>query len=112
MLKQPVKEPKLQNEDPAAFRRLCVETCCYFCWHGFVVQPPSGGCVLKHRSADEVRFKRYQPPSGGCVLKPELTIPTEPIPDPAAFRRLCVETSCWPTEFPTFCASRLQAAVC
>ena len=26
MLKQPVKEPKLQNEDPAAFRRLCVET--------------------------------------------------------------------------------------
>ena len=36
--------------DPAAFRRLCVET-----WHGTIPtrlsdnQPPSGGCVLKLR---------------------------------------------------------------
>ena len=34
--------------DPAAFRRLCVETVAVPCQLFFAVQPPSGGCVLKH----------------------------------------------------------------
>ena len=33
-----------------------------------------------------------QPPSGGCVLKPEDKKPKDKKKDPAAFRRLCVET--------------------
>ena len=33
------------------------------------MQPPSGGCVLKH-CEHLARFRvRKQPPSGGCVLK-------------------------------------------
>ena len=33
-------------------------------------QPPSGGCVLKHRYHAQPQPKPYpQPPSGGCVLK-------------------------------------------
>ena len=32
-------------------------------------QPPSGGCVLKHRSNLDKIEKQGQPPSGGCVLK-------------------------------------------
>ena len=32
-------------------------------------QPPSGGCVLKHRSGETVTHCQTQPPSGGCVLK-------------------------------------------
>ena len=56
---------------PAAFRRLCVETAWEGCWHcsthpaafrrlcvetfvlsqidAYLIQPPSGGCVLKQR---------------------------------------------------------------
>ena len=33
-----------------------------------------------------------QPPSGGCVLKQEVEPESEPLLEPAAFRRLCVET--------------------
>ena len=33
------------------------------------MQPPSGGCVLKHRLYSEILFLARQPPSGGCVLK-------------------------------------------
>ena len=55
-------------------------------------QPPLGGCVLKQ----PCRFSRAvdvaQPPLGGCVLKRRLTpIECERL-QPAAFRRLCVET--------------------
>ena len=32
---------------PAAFRRLCVETRLAYAQNGGIVQPPSGGCVLK-----------------------------------------------------------------
>ena len=33
-----------------------------------------------------------QPPSGGCVLKPQITVTDVFEYQPAAFRRLCVET--------------------
>ena len=77
-----------------------------------LIQPPSGGCVLKLFLLDFPLRKNNQPPSGGCVLKQ----PTFPIfghkNDPAAFRRLCVETrSITRTNSNNF-SSRLQAAVC
>ena len=36
-----------QTLDPAAFRRLCVETICVYAAVKLGSQPPSGGCVLK-----------------------------------------------------------------
>ena len=75
----------------AAFRRLCVETLNSSLGVKFSDQPPSGGCVLKHRfvgdnlGADEAA---------------------------AAFRRLCVETSQGTPLKEITKASRLQAAVC
>ena len=41
-----------------------------------LVQPPSGGCVLKHQLADMLLLNHNQPPSGGCVLKLESDYPT------------------------------------
>ena len=55
-------------------------------------QPPSGGCVLKHQSGGRVKLGIIQPPSGGCVLKLIWVNFTLLHPQPAAFRRLCVET--------------------
>ena len=53
-----------------------------------------------------------QPPSGGCVLKRPTREKYLAKIRPAAFRRLCVETtSISNTAFNT-AASRLQAAVC
>ena len=54
-------------------------------------QPPSGGCVLKHKSRHCHGNSLEQPPSGGCVLKPTGDRYTLREP-PAAFGRLCVET--------------------
>ena len=34
-----------------------------------VIQPPSGGCVLKQSGSFRARGMPTQPPSGGCVLK-------------------------------------------
>ena len=76
----------------AAFGRLCVETSHNGLMLFLLEQPPSGGCVLKHRGeyvitkeATAAAFGRLcvetrtffrlwcklyqQPPSGGCVLK-------------------------------------------
>ena len=97
-------------------------------------QPPSGGCVLKQHSRHTSNFEGFQPPSGGCVLKPRYIIQNPIYRDPAAFRRLCVETSidtgslngiepaafrrlcvetiCAGRSFGRCAASRLQAAVC
>ena len=33
-------------------------------------QPPLGGCVLKHGTAEPFDAADDQPPLGGCVLKP------------------------------------------
>ena len=57
--------------EPAAFRRLCVETL-----HRERpykdTQPPSGGCVLKRDCLALNPDEAHQPPSGGCVLKLDL----------------------------------------
>ena len=37
-------------------------------------------------------IKKAQPPSGGCVLKHECPLDSQKFKNPAAFRRLCVET--------------------
>ena len=56
---------------PAAFRRLCVET---------------------SKRINRLLPKLLQPPSGGCVLKLPIRIRPKKNRRPAAFRRLCVET--------------------
>ena len=61
---------RLLREAPAAFGRLCVETEQEDKLLDVVNQPPSGGCVLKHKAA---RIGKSR-----CL--------------PAAFGRLCVET--------------------
>ena len=78
--------------EPAAFRRLCVETK-YRQYHGeYRAQPPSGGCVLKHfkhllprLNAGPAAFRRL------CVETRSTFLDFVPVV-PAAFRRLCVET--------------------
>ena len=79
--------------EPAAFRRLCVET---YQWRLnrrlSMRQPPSGGCVLKHTYSFDPGINSHQPPSGGCVLKHCYFSLATHIGGPAAFRRLCVET--------------------
>ena len=35
----------------------------------FMIQPPSGGCVLKRPCLNAFALWNIQPPSGGCVLK-------------------------------------------
>ena len=94
MLKQHTEHQPLPQTDPAAFGRLCVETCV---WRGLstvcapaafgrlcvetslckmpyfrLPQPPSGGCVLKLIFRHFVGGYYIQPPSGGCVLKLEI----------------------------------------
>ena len=76
--------------DPAAFRRLCVETVTAWSEYWPIRQPPSGGCVLKLYK-DQLAIRRL---------------------DPAAFRRLCVETRIPKVKDPKRFSSRLQAAVC
>ena len=57
-----------------------------------LLQPPSGGCVLKlQQKTVNVRLLA-QPPSGGCVLKQSGDQNKGYGAKPAAFRRLCVET--------------------
>ena len=91
MLKQGVIDTGRAAEDPAAFRRLCVETM-------LPVPPVTSG--------------RSQPPSGGCVLKLDLLHLPQRHGHPAAFRRLCVETENKKAESEKNGSSRLQAAVC
>ena len=71
MLKHHLFNISMNFAQPAAFRRLCVETHQYTDGQRHVVhlQPPSGGCVLKHHLNHHHYHQHYQPPSGGCVLK-------------------------------------------
>ena len=62
------------------------------CSRRLTIQPPSGGCVLKPVTARWFDSWLSQPPSGGCVLKPQITVADVFEAQPAAFRRLCVET--------------------
>ena len=61
--------PAFSQHRPAAFGRLCVETCTGLCRPRSRFQPPSGGCVLKLAGINESEESENQPPSGGCVLK-------------------------------------------
>ena len=56
-------------------------------------QPPSGGCVLKHKMNELLPINDKQPPSGGCVLKPFLSIFIVIDTSAATFGWLCVETA-------------------
>ena len=60
--------------------------------HYIVIQPPSGGCVLKQDRQSQSNQRLFQPPSGGCVLKHGEEDFDALLILPAAFRRLCVET--------------------
>ena len=66
---------------------------CFFCFSRFFDQPPSGGCVLKLLRFIFQKLGYSQPPSGGCVLKPVINTAKTQAIEPAAFGRLCVETS-------------------
>ena len=62
------------------------------------IQPPSGGCVLKQKLKIGDITDDFQPPSGGCVLKLFSILKRDDIRKPAAFGRLCVETTfCGPS---------------
>ena len=91
MLKPESGVIEYQIPNPAAFRRLCVET-------------PNPRRRTISRMA--------QPPSGGCVLKPHSDVAGLRVVRPAAFRRLCVETVEELGVPYHEAASRLQAAVC
>ena len=77
---------------PAAFGRLCVETPTVTGVMLGVIQPPSGGCVLKRIGRLQINSQPIQPPSGGCVLKLRSFVRLSYGLVPAAFGRLCVET--------------------
>ena len=57
-----------------------------------LIQPPSGGCVLKPSVVYTCEVSDTQPPSGGCVLKQYSPCLPCGYKGPAAFGRLCVET--------------------
>ena len=59
---------------PAAFGRLRVETTMGMPFGAVMIQPPSGGCVLKLGYATVFLRELIQPPSGGCVLKQTLFV--------------------------------------
>ena len=59
----------------------------------YSAQPPSGGCVLKPNTPGCLSSGIAQPPSGGCVLKHLSQQFGYILFVPAAFGRLCVETS-------------------
>ena len=91
MLKQALHIAYHQLIVAAAFGRLCVET-------------------LRRNAGLDDDFK--QPPSGGCVLKHKGEYRISRFIDAATFGRLCVETiSPW-DDFVVTVSSRLRAAVC
>ena len=81
-------------------------------FHAQNAQPPSGGCVLKHIEQGRGAGFARQPPSGGCVLKHGLVRRTIIRRWPAAFGRLCVETTTEEAHDYVLSPSRLRAAVC
>ena len=80
--------------------------------HSSYLQPPSGGCVLKHLNASATYTAYGQPPSGGCVLKLFRFPVSVANMAAAAFGRLCVETSLTVMALNNWLGSRLRAAVC
>ena len=95
---------------PAAFRRLCVETGVLFGRETLQLSAAFRRLCVETRDCSQVEQWLVQPPSGGCVLKPQMRewVGTR---QTAAFRRLCVETA-YDLPNPPKARSRLQAAVC
>ena len=109
-LKGQLKEVLLKRQPPSGgcvLKRAWLHQCRFL-----KNQPPSGGCVLKRAWLHQCRFLKNQPPSGGCVLKHGAGCIFRAEEQPAAFRRLCVETSKSAAAPLPSGASRLQAAVC
>ena len=94
-MKRQERKYRLSSLYPAAFRRLCVETCEDMVSIQGASQPPSGGCVLKqHRPSRFVG--RVQPAAfRRLCVETRHGRPRSPVWYPAAFRRLCVETNVW-----------------
>ena len=111
MLKRDYGEYPSSRERPAAFGRLCVETAWLSMKTVLLVQPPSGGCVLKLFTNNGSKACLVQPPSGGCVLKQIFNLLQAVALRPAAFGRLCVETE-RVAGIHWIRSSRLRAAVC
>ena len=80
--------------------------------HLQLIQPPSGGCVLKHLRGGHLYGKVVPAAFGRLCVETCNHSATICAASPAAFRRLCVETfQSWPkNQNPN--PSRLQAAVC
>ena len=97
---------------PAAFGRLCVETSHHPRLRGNCFPAAFGRLCVETSLSSPMRWTIVQPPSGGCVLKPMDSASDNPSFGPAAFGRLCVETLLRNTQFIWFASSRLRAAVC
>ena len=86
-------EIRTKENYPAAFRRLCVETL-----YRQAYISPSAPAAFRRLCVETPPEKRYcssflrPPPSGGCVVLPALGQTRLTLCLPAAFRRLCVET--------------------
>ena len=103
----------IHREFPAAFRRLCVETI-YIPSYFFCFVFPAAFRRLCVETLFKLEYSdRYNPAAFRrlCVETPATVIKTLVI-NPAAFRRLCVETAIHPSCYMASGPSRLQAAVC
>ena len=75
-------------------------------------QPPSGGCVLKRYRLDGLQSVKLPAAFRRLCVETTVFCRYQAFPRPAAFRRLCVETSMRRLNRLMAKASRLQAAVC
>ena len=75
-------------------------------------QPPSGGCVLKHKTPLGVRMRYFPAAFGRLCVETSQGSAIKEIDKPAAFGRLCVETILEQMGYGSQIASRLRAAVC
>ena len=58
-----------------------------------MAQPPSGGCVLKHKTPLGVRMRYFPAAFGRLCVETANEFGFDLIQCPAAFGRLCVETT-------------------
>ena len=112
MLKQDYLNELDLSVIPAAFGRLCVETAAVACLWSTVIQPPSGGCVLKRVCHISPRtwlapaaFRRLCVETASCAGLMAHD-------SPASFGRLCAETLVTTNSMTTYSVSRLGVAVC
>ena len=92
MLKHKVLVTLLKDFAAAAFGRLCVETLKAWFGQKDVMAAAFGRLCVETPDCCSLSSPRLQPPSGGCVLKHEIPNGSIELTDAAAFGRLCVET--------------------